>query len=147
MRWERENVLQKGWRELPGPLVGTFALMVWYQYRATPFPTDINSFPTDIRCPKRPRKVPEILHAVAHLILGHDLHTREFCTLMLRLWEDYLGLDRLALRRVGAKQRPRRVWFAPQHALPTVPKYLRQLPRRARVDWCDYTRPVGEEAA
>ena len=61
-----------------------------------------------------------VLHESAHLLLPSDeKHGPAFATLCLELWARYIdGFDKVAARKAGIAQRPRRVHFATASATP-----------------------------
>lgn len=74
-----------------------------------------------INLPRWARSPLVVLHEVAHglSMTSDDWHGPVFATLCLELWGKYVpGFDKVAARKAGIAQRPRRVHFATVAACP-----------------------------
>jgi hypothetical protein len=77
-----------------------------------------------------------VLHEVTHHLVwwkygandnSPSAHGREFATLALMLYGKYCGIDTVEARKIGIKQRPRRVHFAKLSVLPKPIKRIYKL--------------------
>ena len=101
---------------------------VWADYRPGSTPPPIGDgrgrrsaggAPWGIFLPRWSRSPMVVLHEAAHAMTLKDLHGPIFATLCLELWSRYVpGFDKVAARRAGIAQRPRRVHFEAVAACP-----------------------------
>lgn len=65
------------------------------------------------------RQTGVVLHETAHSLLDStEWHGPKFAALLIDLFDRYAGADRVAMRKAGIEQRPRRVHFAKSAEVP-----------------------------
>lgn len=131
-RWERAlpGGMPDTSRELSLDECRALVARVWDEYRPGDAPPRISDGrgtriarggSTGLNLPRWARRPLTVLHEVAHSLMPNrdeGAHGPEFATLLLDLLTRYAGVDRVAARKAGIEQRPRRVHFAPGSAVP-----------------------------